>query len=82
MTELQHGLAADSLEQAGEEDAARGNATAPVAPLAWFEGRSRSYDTATPYGPFIDLFTTVFGLGAEETDEEKYHKNQSQDRGK
>ncbi|MCI0844688.1 MAG: AAA family ATPase [Chloroflexi bacterium] len=40
--------------------------------LKWHEGRSRSYETANPYTPFVSLFTSFFGLAAEDSDEEKY----------
>lgn len=31
-------------------------------PLIWLEGRCLSYQTGTPYGPFIDLFSAHFGV--------------------
>ena len=34
--------------------------------MAWMEGRSLSYQTATLYGPFIDLFSGYFGLNGEQ----------------
>ena len=42
--------------------------------LEWHEGRSRSYETANPYTPFVSLFSSFFGLSADESDEEKYLK--------
>src|SRR5512143_1772543 len=36
------------------------------------EGRSLSYETTTPYAPFIDMFSTHIGLTANQTDAEKY----------
>ena len=44
-----------------------------AAALNWLEGRSRSFETATPYSPFIDLFSAYFNLKPDETDETKYH---------
>ncbi len=40
----------------------------------WYEGRSLSYETATPYAPFVDMLGTLFGLRDEDTGEEKYSK--------
>jgi class 3 adenylate cyclase/tetratricopeptide (TPR) repeat protein len=37
----------------------------------WLEGRSFSYETTTPFAPFIDVFEDLFNLEAEQTDEEK-----------
>jgi class 3 adenylate cyclase len=42
--------------------------------VQWYEGRSLSYETSTPYAPFIDLFDSMFGLRTEDSDEEKYGK--------
>ena len=42
--------------------------------LEWHEGRSRSYETANPYTAFASLFTSFFGLSADDSDEEKYRK--------
>ena len=40
--------------------------------LLWMEGRSLSYETTTPYAPFIDLFKPHFDLEAQSTDAERY----------
>ena len=40
----------------------------------WLEGRSRSYESTTPYGQFIDLFGAYFGLTSDDTNEGKYRK--------
>jgi class 3 adenylate cyclase/tetratricopeptide (TPR) repeat protein len=42
------------------------------AQLLWLEGRSLSYETATPYAPFVDLFTAHFALQADQPEERKY----------
>ena len=34
--------------------------------------RPHSYETTTPYAPFVDLFTTTFGLRPDQPDEVKY----------
>ncbi len=38
----------------------------------WLEGRSFSYETATPYAPFIDLLTGSFGLQPGQGNAESY----------
>ena len=40
----------------------------------WLEGRSRSYESTTPYGQFIDLFGVYFDLTSDDTNEGKYRK--------
>ena len=44
------------------------------AKLLWLEGRSLSYETATPYAPFIDLLTTTFDLQADQPEALKYEQ--------
>lgn len=41
-----------------------------AAPL-WLEGRSFSYETSTPFAPFVDVFNTLFELEHDQTDTEK-----------
>ena len=36
------------------------------------DGRSLSYETMTPYAPFVDLLENFFRLQPEETDLDKY----------
>ena len=40
--------------------------------MKWYEGRSRSYETANPFTPFASLLTSLFDLGVDDSDEEKY----------
>jgi class 3 adenylate cyclase/tetratricopeptide (TPR) repeat protein len=40
--------------------------------LHWLEGRSLSYETTTPYSPFIRIFKDEFGLKPEYDDDQKY----------
>jgi class 3 adenylate cyclase/tetratricopeptide (TPR) repeat protein len=40
--------------------------------VAWLEGRALSFETATPYMPFIDLFTQYLDLRGEPSDAGKY----------
>jgi class 3 adenylate cyclase/tetratricopeptide (TPR) repeat protein len=41
-------------------------------PIIWYEGRSLSYQTSTPYTPFVHLFNDLFHLHPEETDAQQY----------
>jgi class 3 adenylate cyclase/tetratricopeptide (TPR) repeat protein len=45
-----------------------------AASLAWYEGRSLSYETTTPYAPFAHLFASMFGLDPGAGDAEQYAK--------
>jgi class 3 adenylate cyclase/tetratricopeptide (TPR) repeat protein len=40
----------------------------------WLEGRSLSFDTNTPYSPFVELFSKHFELGSAQSDTEKYER--------
>jgi class 3 adenylate cyclase/tetratricopeptide (TPR) repeat protein len=46
--------------------------------LTWREGRSLSYETATPYAPFIHWFHDCFELQVTQNDAEKYARIHSQ----
>ena len=46
----------------------------PPSSVTWLEGRSLSYQTSTPYAPFVDLFGRFFDLHPEEKDLDKYEK--------
>ncbi|MBI5649832.1 MAG: AAA family ATPase [Chloroflexi bacterium] len=50
------------------------NLQSEIRNLKWLEGRSLSYETNTPYAPFIDLLTKLFDVRAEEDDARKYAK--------
>lgn len=41
-------------------------------PLRWHEGRSLSYESTTPYAPFIDVLTDCLALQPEWSDEARY----------
>ncbi len=43
----------------------------PGYPLNWLEGRSLSYETSTPYAPFVDMLGGFFELQADHDDAEK-----------
>ena len=49
-------------------EARRWAATQPQTDLLWLEGRSLSYQSTTPYAPFIDLLSSLFDLRADEDD--------------
>jgi class 3 adenylate cyclase/tetratricopeptide (TPR) repeat protein len=42
--------------------------------IRWLEGRALSYETATPFSPFIKMFSSYFGLGPSTPDPEKYSR--------
>ncbi|MEZ4768869.1 MAG: adenylate/guanylate cyclase domain-containing protein [Caldilineales bacterium] len=44
----------------------------PTYQLQWLEGRSLSYETTTPFAPFIDLLSGYFRLQAGQSDGERY----------
>jgi class 3 adenylate cyclase/tetratricopeptide (TPR) repeat protein len=46
-------------------------------PIKWLEGRSLSYQTSTPYAPFVDLLDQLFDLRREEKDLDKYERIKS-----
>ena len=76
MAEFRKGLVADGLVPATMPEL--GGLLDAKPELLWHEGRSLSYQTATPYAPFIDLLSTCFGLSAEQTDAENYGKLKGQ----
>lgn len=51
-----------------------GDGTGAHSQVQWYEGRTRSYETDTPYTPFVNLFGAYFGLSLDDTDQEKYDK--------
>jgi hypothetical protein len=50
------------------------NGTGDDSRLQWYEGRSRSYETANPFTPFVSLFGDYFQLSLDDTDQERYSK--------
>ncbi len=40
----------------------------PLAPVQWLEAHSLSYQTQTPYAPFVDMFTQLFELAPDADD--------------
>ena len=74
VTELRQGLASQGLllpKGMGPNGKGSGNGHSP---LSWYEGRCLSYQTSTPYAPFLNLFNSYFDLQTEESDTAKYQK--------
>lgn len=42
--------------------------------IRWLEGRSLSYETNTPYAPFVDLLSRLFEFQPQDTDIERYER--------
>ena len=75
IAELRHRLVAEGVIFGAETEH-------PAAPssdtqVAWHEGRSVSYETSTPYTPFVDLLGRYFGFRTEDSNEEKYARIRS-----
>ena len=67
MAELRKSLdSAGVLDDGDIENRATGNG------VAWYEGRSQSYETTTPYAPIISLLGGIFDIRTEQADTEKY----------
>ena len=71
IAELHHALVADGLLSGSDGDSTDGARDDQIA-IGWSEGRSLSYETSTPYAPFVSLLVRFFGLQEEQTDQEKY----------
>lgn len=71
IAELHHALATDGQKAVASVEPAEGAGGDTPATLGWYEGRSLSYETSTPYAPFVNLFGKYFRLDVEETDVEK-----------
>ncbi|MCC7353205.1 MAG: AAA family ATPase [Anaerolineae bacterium] len=74
VAELRKSLVADGvLAEAAQEGGIGVNAPLPSS-LGWLEGRSLSYESATPYAPFIDLLRRAFNLDLAAEDLGQYDK--------
>ena len=71
IAELRHTLTNQGLL---EEQGSGSPGEASSAGLGWHEGRSRSYESSTPYAPFVGLFNSFFRLDAADSDAEIYGK--------
>ena len=58
----------------GSSPTGLGSAGSGSTGLRWYEGRSRSYETDTPFTPFISLFSSYFEFSPEDSDEKRYQK--------
>ena len=56
-----------------EDDLATSDFKLFTSHLRWLEGRSLSFETSTPYAPFLNLFNSLFGLVPNDLDA-KYSK--------
>jgi class 3 adenylate cyclase/tetratricopeptide (TPR) repeat protein len=48
--------------------------SAASSPVQWLEGRSLSYETATPYAPFTQILNALFAINPDDPDDVKYSK--------
>jgi class 3 adenylate cyclase/tetratricopeptide (TPR) repeat protein len=72
LAELRRALVTDghvALRQGSSSEATSGGMESK---LGWYEGRSYSYETSTPYAPFIVLFKNLFGIQPGQSDAEQY----------
>lgn len=46
----------------------------PRSAFRWLEARSLSYETQTPYAPFVDLFNRLFEIDSHDSDAHAYEK--------
>lgn len=63
VTELKEQLQAEGIV-APDDDAGSTDAAAPE--VQWVEGRSYSYETQTPYAPFVRLLSSCTGVSADD----------------
>jgi class 3 adenylate cyclase/tetratricopeptide (TPR) repeat protein len=78
MTELRKSLASEGSLRNLTSDEDKAERPDHTPPLRWHEGRSLSYESTTPFAPFIDLLTDCFGLQPEWTDAARYAHIQSE----
>jgi len=74
IAELSKALASEGLPSVSKLKSDQGARGTIGTAIAWYEGRSLSYESSTPYAPFVNLFKSCFGLQAEETDGGKYNR--------
>jgi len=60
-------LVAELRDELRDEPAAAGNGR-----VQWLEGRSLSFETATPYAPFVDILSDCLGIQADRDDAANY----------
>ena len=67
VAEARRALAEEGLVATAAEDGA----------VEWHEARTRSFETSTPFAPFIDLFTGLTGIRSEEPPDVRYSRLRS-----
>ncbi|MDL1896816.1 hypothetical protein FBQ82_11105 [Anaerolineae bacterium CFX7] len=50
------------------------NRKSKIENLKWLEARSLSYETQTPYAPFVSLFNHIFEIQVDDSDADAYEK--------
>jgi tetratricopeptide (TPR) repeat protein len=78
VAELRHALERDGPLSEGEVQPLRGSNGASQIAIGWHEGRCLSYESSTPYSPFVNLLRTCFRLRAEQAEEEEYDQIRTQ----
>ena len=74
VAELHHALVAEDLVPASRNGSSPSTDGASPEAMTWMEGRSLSYQTSTPYAPFVDLLGSFFDLPEDAADAERYAK--------
>ncbi|HET6261408.1 MAG TPA: adenylate/guanylate cyclase domain-containing protein, partial [Chloroflexia bacterium] len=71
ISELRKALVAEGvMVEAGREP----ESVQTIPCIQWCEGRSLSYETTTPYAPFVDMFNSCFGLHAGDSSRDRLEK--------
>src|SRR3990170_2305547 len=78
VAELRQGLVERGLLGPHTERAGHLDLPTPAGTLRWLEGRSLSYETTTPYAPFVDLLSALFSLQPGTQENEAYAALQRQ----
>jgi len=74
ISELRYALIAEEVLPAADSGSMESPDNDARPSVGWHEGRSFSYETTTPYAPFVSLLSRHFGFGTEHTDTQKYHQ--------
>ncbi len=74
LTELHDALASEGLLASNGKEPSANRDGGPQPAMGWCEGRSLSYETATPYAPFVDLLGSYFDLLPEKGADDNYER--------
>ena len=74
IAELRQALASEGPLPAAEVGPGQGPDSPPGDSIGWYEGRSISYDSSTPYACFVNLFSGMFDLRPEQTEAQRYDR--------